>query len=173
MHRIDKNTSGLLILARDRKTAEVLTKAFREHTLPKTYLALVRGCPDKLEGEINLPLEKVGEKMAVTPAGKKALTTYEVLDHAAKKYALLKASPMTGRTHQIRAHLEALGTPILGDDKYFGRERKRLTEIADKLYLHAYQIDLSAFYGKKMLLTAPMPAHFAQACQFLGLEKGK
>ena len=173
VHRIDKNTSGLLILARDRKTAEVLTKAFREHTLPKTYLALVRGCPDKLEGEINLPLEKVGEKMAVTPAGKKALTTYEVLDHAAKKYALLKASPMTGRTHQIRAHLEALGTPILGDDKYFGRERKRLTEIADKLYLHAYQIDLSAFYGKKMLLTAQMPAHFAQACQFLGLEKGK
>lgn len=173
VHRIDKNTSGLLILARDRKTAEVLTQAFREHTLPKTYLALVRGCPDKLEGEINFPLEKVGEKMAVTPAGKKALTTYEVLDHAAKKYALLKASPMTGRTHQIRAHLEALGTPILGDDKYFGRERKRLTEIADKLYLHAYQIDLSAFYGKKMLLTAPMPAHFAQACQFLGLEKGK
>lgn len=173
VHRIDKDTSGLLILARNRRVAEALTKAFREHTLPKTYLALVRGCPAQFVGEINLPLEKQGEKVVVTPAGKKALTTYKVLDNAAKKYALVEASPLTGRTHQIRAHLEALGTPILGDDKYFGRERKRLPEIADKLYLHAYQIDLSAFYGKKMVLTAALPPHFAQACQFLGLEKGK
>ena len=173
VHRIDKNTSGLLILARNRKTAEILTKAFREHSLQKTYLALVRGCPDKFAGEINLPLEKDGEKTVVVPAGKKAITEYEVLDNAAKKYALVRAMPLTGRTHQIRAHLEAIGTPILGDDKYFGRERKRLSEIADKLYLHAYQIDLSPFYGSKKILTAPLPQHFVAACQFLGLEVKK
>ena len=141
VHRIDKETSGILLLARNRKSAEVLTKAFREHSLQKTYLALVRGCPQQLSGEINLPLEKIGEKMEVVKGGKKAVTTYKVLDNAAKKYALLAASPLTGRTHQIRAHLEALGCPILGDNKYYGNERVRLKEVADKLYLHAYKID--------------------------------
>ena len=141
VHRIDQETSGILLLARNRKSAEVLTKAFREHSLQKTYLALVRGCPQQLSGEINLPLEKIGEKMEVVKGGKKAVTTYKVLDNAAKKYALLAASPLTGRTHQIRAHLEALGCPILGDNKYYGNERVRLKEVADKLYLHAYKID--------------------------------
>ena len=98
------------------------------------------------------------------------MTEYQVLDNAGKKYALIQASPLTGRTHQIRAHLEALGTPILGDDKYFGKERFRLTEVADKLYLHAYQIDLSSVFGKKTIITASLPKHFVEACQFLGLE---
>ena len=170
VHRIDKDTSGLLVLARNRQTAETLTKAFREHTLQKTYLALTRGCPDQFAGEINLPLEKVGERVQVLSDGKKALTRYRVLDNAGKKYALIEAEPLTGRTHQIRAHLEALGTPILGDDKYFGRERVRLSEVADKLYLHAYKIDLSSVFAKKTIITAPLPPHFQQACQFFGLE---
>jgi 23S rRNA pseudouridine955/2504/2580 synthase len=173
VHRIDKDTSGLLLLARNRKTADILTKAFREHNLQKTYLAITRGCPERFEGEINMPLEKVGEKMQVTVAGKKAVTVYKVLDHAGKKYALVEAEPLTGRTHQIRAHLEAIGAPILGDDKYFGRERKRLSEVADKLYLHAYKIDLSVVFGKKKILTAPLPEHFKNTCQFLGLETEK
>ena len=170
VHRIDKDTSGLLVLARNRQTAETLTKAFREHDLQKTYLALTRGCPDRFEGEINLPLEKIGERVQVVSDGKKAVTTYKVLDNAGKKYALIEASPLTGRTHQIRAHLEALGTPILGDAKYFGSERYRSSEVADKLYLHAYKIDLSSIYGKKMLLKAEPPKHFVEACQFFGLE---
>ncbi|MBO6289180.1 MAG: RluA family pseudouridine synthase [Alphaproteobacteria bacterium] len=170
VHRIDKDTSGILVLARNRQTADVLTKAFREHTLNKTYLALVRGCPEKFSGEIRLPLEKVGEKMQIVNGGKKAVTQYEVLDNAGKKYALVQASPLTGRTHQIRAHLEGLGTPILGDGKYFGTERCRLEGVADKLYLHAYQIDLSAVYGKKMIIKAEPPKHFAEACQFFGLD---
>ncbi len=170
VHRIDKDTSGLLVLARNRRTADVLTKAFREHQLPKTYLALVRGCPDRFSGEINLPLEKIGEKVQVVAGGKKALTQYEVLDNAGKKYALVKAMPLTGRTHQIRAHLEGIGTPILGDDKYYGRERCHLAEVADKLYLHAYKIDLSAIYGRELVITATVPEHFAAACQFLGLR---
>ena len=170
VHRIDKETSGLLILARSRKIADLLTKAFREHNLQKTYLAIVRGCPQKFSGEINIPLEKVGEKMCVTAGGKKAITKYNVLDNAAKKYALVEAFPLTGRTHQIRAHLEALGTPILGDDKYFGNSRQHLTEVINKLYLHAYKIDLSSVLGKNKILTAPLPEHFKSACRFLGLE---
>ena len=170
VHRIDKETSGILLLARNRKIAEVLTKAFREHTIQKTYLAILRGCPDKSAGEINKPLEKVGEKMAVTPAGKKAITLYKVLDKAGKKYSLVEAEPLTGRTHQIRAHMEAMGTPILGDDKYYGKERKRLTEIVDKLYLHAYKIDLTSILKHRMIIKAELPSHFASACKFFGLE---
>lgn len=170
VHRIDKDTSGILVLARNRQVAEILTKAFREHNLSKTYLALVRGCPEKLSGEINLPLEKVGERVQIIDDGKKAVTQYRVLDKAGKKYALVEAKPLTGRTHQIRAHLEGIGTPILGDSKYYGKERCRLSEVADKLYLHAYQIDLSLIYGKKTIIRAELPKHFAEACQFFGLD---
>lgn len=170
VHRIDKDTSGILLLARNRKYADILTKAFREHTLQKTYLALVRGCPDKFEGIINFPLDKTGERMQVVRDGQKAITEYEVLDNAAKKYALIEARPLTGRTHQIRVHLEAIGTPILGDNKYFGSARLRLNEVADKLYLHAYKIDLSVIYNKKMIIKAEPPKHFEEACKFFGLE---
>ncbi|MBP5352615.1 MAG: RluA family pseudouridine synthase [Alphaproteobacteria bacterium] len=170
VHRIDKDTSGILLLARNRKFADILTKAFREHTLQKTYLALVRGCPDAFEGVIKAPLEKVGERMEIVADGQKALTEYKVLDNAGKKYALVEAKPLTGRTHQIRVHLESIRTPILGDSKYFGRERFRLSEVADKLYLHAYKLDLSAIYNKNFVIKADLPRHFADACRFLGLE---
>ena len=102
VHRIDKDTSGILVLARDRASAEVLTKAFRERDLHKTYLALVRGVPGKDRGEIKAALEKIGEKSIVTAEGKKAVTGYEVLDTAGKQFALVAALPITGRTHQIR-----------------------------------------------------------------------
>ncbi|MBR1600263.1 MAG: RluA family pseudouridine synthase [Alphaproteobacteria bacterium] len=173
VHRIDKDTSGVLLLARNRKYADILTKAFREHTLQKTYLALVRGCPSEYTGTINLSLEKIGERMQVSKQGQKAITEYRVVDNAAKKYALVEAMPLTGRTHQIRAHLETIGTPILGDSKYFGKERVRLKEVADKLYLHAYKIDLSVIYNKKMVIKADLPKHFAEACKFFGLEIDK
>ncbi len=170
VHRIDKDTSGLLLLARNRQYADILTKAFRDHGLQKTYLALVRGCPEPREGVINFALEKIGERMQVVEDGQKALTEIKVLDNIGKKYALVEAKPLTGRTHQIRVHLESIGTPILGDDKYFGKERLRLREVADKLYLHAYEIDLTSVYGKKTLIRATLPQHFVEACQFFGLE---
>ena len=169
VHRIDKETSGLLVLARDRKNAELLTKAFREHTLQKTYLALVRGCPQKLSGEIKAPLEKVGEKSAVVEGGKKAVTLYRVLDNLGDKFALIEAKPLSGRTHQIRAHLEYIGTPIVGDDKYFGTTRERVPSLKDKLYLHAYKIDLSSIY-KGLKLTAALPEHFVEALHSFGLK---
>lgn len=173
VHRIDKETSGILVLARNRKKADELTKAFREKTLNKTYLAVVRGVPEKNEGEIKLSLEKIGEKMEVVEGGKKAITLYKVIDKIGKKYSLVEASPLTGRTHQIRAHLEAIGTPILGDDKYYGKERLRIKDVQDKLYLHAYKIDLSSICNKKLIIEAKMPKHFVETCKFFGLEINK
>lgn len=169
VHRIDKDTSGILVLARDRKNADILTKAFREHNLQKTYLALVRGCPKKKSGQIKAALEKVGEKSVVFEGGKKAITDYEVLDNLADKFALVKAYPLTGRTHQIRAHMEYIGTPIVGDDKYFGSMREKNTEIKDKLYLHAYKIDLSNIY-KGIKIKADLPEYFSAALDLYGLK---
>lgn len=169
VHRIDKDTSGILVLARNRKNAELLTKAFREHNMQKTYLALVKGCPKKTEGQIKAPLEKVGEKSLVVEEGKKAITDYEVLDCVGEKFALVKALPLTGRTHQIRAHLEYIGTPIVGDDKYYGDKREKFALIKDKLYLHAYKIDLSGIYNN-LKIKAELPEHFAEALKVLGLE---
>lgn len=169
VHRIDKETSGVLVLARDRKNAEILTKAFRERDLNKTYLALVRGSPKKTQGEIKANLLKAGEKMKVDADGKKAITEYKVLDATGNKFALIEAKPMTGRTHQIRAHLEYLGVPIVGDDKYFGKGREKFAMLKDKLYLHAYKIDLSGIY-RNLQITAKLPDYFIEALTILGLN---
>ena len=171
VHRIDKDTSGVLVLARNRTWADRLTKAFREHTLPKTYLALVNSCPKNPAGEIKAPLEKCGEKSLVGPDGKPAATVYKTLDEVGSKFALVEASPLTGRTHQIRAHMEYIGCLIVGDDKYFGGEkRQKYASIPDKLYLHAYKIDLSALYNKKTVIKAALPEHFKKALAALGIE---
>lgn len=169
-HRIDKDTSGILVLARNRKMADSLTKAFREHTLQKTYLTLVRGVPKKDMGEIKAPLEKMDGRVQVVEGGKPAVTEYEVLDKVGDKYALIAASPLTGRTHQIRAHMEYLGTPICGDDKYFGAERFKNSLIVNKLHLHAYKIDLSIVYGKKMVVKAKLPDYFRESLKTLSLD---
>jgi len=170
VHRIDKDTSGILILARNRKWADLLTKAFREHQLQKTYLALVTNTPSSEYGEIKASLEKIGERVQVTQEGKHALTRYEVIDNVGSKFALLLAEPLTGRTHQIRAHLEYIGSPIIGDNKYFGREkREKYSSISDKLHLHSYKIDLSALYNKKCIITAPLPEYFIHDLENIGI----
>lgn len=170
VHRIDKDTSGILILARTRQAADALTKAFRDHSLQKTYLALTAGCPKQMSGEIKAPIEKVGEKSIVSETGKPAVTTFEVLDRVADKFALIAASPLTGRTHQIRVHLESIGCPIIGDDKYFGNERKKYSNIVDKLHLHAFKIDLSAIYNKKLEITAALPKHMKDSLDSIGIS---
>lgn len=169
VHRIDKDTSGVLVLARNRTYAELLTTAFREHTLSKTYLALCLGVPAQPVGEIKANLLKTEEKTIISDDGKEAITTYEVLDVVGKKFSLIKASPLTGRTHQIRAHLESVGCPIAGDDKYFGETRQKYSLFKDKLYLHAYKIDLSVLYNKKLEITAKLPEYFKQSLTDAGM----
>ena len=169
VHRIDKNTSGLLVLARNRKYAELLTKAFREHQLQKTYLAFCIGVPRQHEGEIKGRLLKVGEKSVIDRDGKEAVTLYKVLDTAGNKFSLIAASPLTGRTHQIRAHLESIGCPIAGDDRYYGEVRQKFSIFADKLYLHAYKINLSALYNKNLEITAGLPDYFKESLKAAGI----
>ena len=130
----------------------------------------MKGNPAKDEGEIKLSLEKIGEKSIVSDEGKKAITHYKVLEKVGDKFALVEASPLTGRTHQIRAHLEAIGCPIVGDDKYFGKNREHFAQLKDKLYLHAYKIDLSEIYSKVKEIKAPLPEYFKQAFDCLGIE---
>lgn len=169
VHRIDKDTSGILVLARNRKNAELLTKAFRERDLHKTYLALVNGCPQPENGQVKTRLDKSGDKTVVSADGKPALTDYRVLDNLADRFALVEARPLTGRTHQIRVHMAYLGCPIVGDDKYFGRLKEKIDGIANKLFLHAYKIDLSGIYNKQLEICAPLPEHFKTALSTLGL----
>lgn len=169
-HRIDKDTSGLLVLARNRKYALALTKAFREHRIKKTYLALCAGCPSKNEGQIKASLEKVGEKMIAVEDGQKAVTNYKVIDSAGRKFCLIEAEPLTGRTHQIRVHLELLGTPIVGDSKYGKREVAKKAGLNAKLHLHSFQIDLSEAVNKKCVVKAPLPDYFKEDIDFLGLR---
>lgn len=171
VHRIDKDTSGILVLARNRLWADKLTKAFREHALQKTYLALVAPTPKQEFGDIKAPLEKIGEKVFVTDNGKPAHTHYETIDNVGEKFALLAAEPLTGRTHQIRVHLEHIGSPIVGDDKYFlGDKRSKYALLSDKLHLHAYKIDLSSLYNKPCLIKAPLPDYFKQDLENVGIH---
>ncbi len=158
VHRIDKDTSGVLLLARNRKTAELLISSFKKHSLPKTYLALVKGCPKEKSGTINLPIDD-----------KKAITVYKVIDNVGKKFALLECNPLTGRKHQIRIHLQSIDTPIVGDDKY-NFDKIKMDNISSKMHLHAYKMDLSAICSKKLIVTAKLPEFFKQDIETLGMK---
>jgi 23S rRNA pseudouridine955/2504/2580 synthase len=147
VHRLDRDTSGVLLLARNVRTAAELAQAFRRKDCRKVYWAVVAGVPKPSSGRIELALSKLpgraGERMAPDEEGKTAITDYRVLDHAGKQAAWLELRPLTGRTHQLRAHCAALGTPILGDRKY-GGEAAFLAgiHISRRLHLHARSIEL-------------------------------
>lgn len=170
VHRLDKETSGILVLARTRKSAEILTKAFRDRDISKSYLALIVGGPKKDSGEIKAPLEKEGEKMEVVENGKMAITQFEVLDRVSDKFSFMKLSPITGRTHQLRAHMEYMGTPIVGDDKYYGENRFSSQLLVNKLHLHAYEIDLSEIFDRNIKLIAKLPEYFIVSLNDIGID---
>jgi 23S rRNA pseudouridine955/2504/2580 synthase len=176
VHRLDRDTSGVLLLARHARAAAALTEAFRAKTCQKTYWAIVVGVPKIRQGKIDLPLAKLpgraGERVVPDEAeGKSAITTYRVVDHAGTKAAWLELSPLTGRTHQLRAHCAALGTPILGDGKYGGAKAHLHLEGAGKgLQLLARAIEIGSPSGRTVTITAPMPAHMKTAFEALGFN---
>lgn len=151
VHRIDKDTSGLLLLGKGRAGARRLTRAFQAHEIEKTYLALVAGLPPE-NMRINVPLAKGGgpghELMQVDEDGQHAISELRRVDHAARRYALVALRPLTGRTHQLRVHMAHIGHPIMGDGKYGGEAAHPGGVIAGKLHLHAWQLVLPD--GKKI-----------------------
>jgi len=179
VHRLDKDTSGLLMLARSGRVATELQKLFAFKQLQKTYLALTVGVPKPRTGEITSHIEKAStedyEKMRSGEEGKKAVTHYQVRAALANKFALVGLMPLTGRTHQLRVHMAEFGCPILGDGKYGGAAAHPggSAGLSGKLHLHAWKLELPAFMGRKPLtLTAELPEHFARTLEIfeLGLE---
>jgi len=174
VHRLDRDTSGVLLLGRNARAAAELAEAFRRKDCRKVYWAVVAGVPKPASGRIDLALSKLpgraGERMAPDEEGKAAVTEYRVLDHAGKQAAWLELRPLTGRTHQLRAHCAALGTPILGDRKYGGQAATlRGADIPRRLHLHARSIALTRSNGQTLRITAPPPPHLTATLDFLGL----
>jgi 23S rRNA pseudouridine955/2504/2580 synthase len=174
VHRLDRDTSGVLLLARNVRAAAALTQAFRRKDCRKVYWAVVAGVPKHSSGRIDLALSKLpgraGERMAPDEEGKDAVTEYRVLDHAGKQAAWLELRPLTGRMHQLRAHCAAMGTPILGDRKYGGDAAFLAgSQTTRRLHLHARSIELQRAGGEVLHVTAPPPPHLTATLEFLGL----
>ncbi|WP_454916121.1 RluA family pseudouridine synthase [Xanthobacter sediminis] len=178
VHRIDKDTSGCLLVAKTRLAASVLAKSFRSREARKVYWALVPGVPKPRQGRIStyLARDEEEEKMRVARHGEDeashAVTYYAVVDQAAQKMSWLSLKPVTGRTHQLRAHLAHIGHPIVGDPKYFNIENWELPGgLQNKLHLLARRLVIPHPRGQGVIdVSAPLPPHMVQSFAVLGFD---
>ena len=175
VHRLDKDTSGALLVAKSARAAGHFAKAFSGRTARKVYWALVVGVSDANEGLIDAPLAKQpgtgGEKMHISEEhGLPAKTRWRLIDRAGNSAAWVELQPLTGRTHQLRAHMAAIGHPIVGDAKYGGAEAFLTGGISRKLHLHARRIRIDAPEGGAIDVTAELPHHFAESLATLGFN---
>ncbi len=156
IHRLDRDTSGVLMGALNDDTASMLQRQFADRKVHKIYMAVVVGVPKQPEALIDLPIgrnPKSPSMFRVDPSGKSAKTTYKVLA-SNEKYSLVELRPQTGRTHQLRVHMAHIGTPIHGD-KVYGKA-------ADRMYLHAASLEITIPKGDRRTFTAPVPPEFAK-----------
>ena len=171
VHRLDKDTSGIIIVAKNDKAHINLSEQIKEHKVKKTYIALVRGIVKENEATINMPIgrsEKDRKKMAVTKKGKEAITHFKVLERY-DKYTLLQVNIETGRTHQIRVHLSQIGYPIVGDEVY--SNGKNEWNVKGQC-LHAKSLEFThPITGETMYLEAELPEYFENILK--DLEKRK
>ncbi len=180
VHRLDKDTSGVLLVARTPGSASAYAKRFAGRSAKKVYWALVVGVPDVREGTIDAPLAKQpgsgGEKMHVDEEeGAPAVTRYRVVEKAGNRACWVELEPMTGRTHQLRVHMLAIGHPIVGDGKYGGQDAFLTGSISRKMHLHARRLVIGEPKGAdgsggKLDVTADLPEHFAASMEQLGFD---
>ena len=161
-HRLDKDTSGCLVLGRHRKALALLGKLFKQGKVRKQYWAVVEGAPEADEGRIDIPLGKLDESrgwwMKPDPHGQPAVTTWNVMGRA-DGYGWLALEPLTGRTHQLRVHCAEMGWPIVGDNIYGSAPRLG----GPTLHLHAREVVVPIFKNKPpVTITAPVPAHMRE-----------
>ncbi len=190
IHRLDKDTSGLLVLGRTGAAASKLGALFRTREVDKIYVAAVAGRPDPVAGTIRYGLVKAGgagdervhtihpDEVKATEGAKRAVTDYRVIEQAGSRLAAVALRPVTGRTHQLRAHMAALGCPIAGDGKYGGRGQENQGEgwgaglggaLSRKLHLHAARLSFPhPSTGRPMTFSAPLPEHMARTWAVMG-----
>jgi 23S rRNA pseudouridine955/2504/2580 synthase len=177
VHRLDKDTSGVLLVAATPGSAAYFSRRFSGRSARKIYWALVVGIPDIKDGLIELPLSKQpgtgGEKMMVDESGEgqPARTRYRVLDRAGNSAAWVELQPLTGRTHQLRVHMAAIGHPIVGDGKYGGQAAFLTGSISRKMHLHARRLIIDHPDGAPLDITAELPDHFAASMAQLGFDE--
>ncbi len=186
VHRLDKDTSGVLLIARTPGSAASYSRRFSGRSARKVYWALVVGFPEVREGTIDAPLAKQpgtgGEKMHVDEEnGAVAKTRYRVVERAGSRASWVELEPLTGRTHQLRVHMAAIGNPIVGDGKYGGKDAFLTGSISRKMHLHARRLIIAtpeskganATGGGKLDVIAPLPEHFAASMEALGFEESQ
>jgi 23S rRNA pseudouridine955/2504/2580 synthase len=178
VHRLDRDTSGVLLIARTAPAAVALSESLRQRDASKIYWALTKGVPHPVRGTIRSALAKETsgreEKMAMVEqdveGARSAITEYAVMGTAGPEFAWVAVRPVTGRMHQIRVHLASLGTPIVGDFKYGGTEVRGRGEIENRLHLHARSIDIAHPDGGRLPVTAPLPPHMLRTWKLLGFD---
>lgn len=190
VHRLDKDTSGLLVLGRTPAAASRLGALFRSRDVDKIYVAAVAGKPEPPAGTIRFGLVKAGgagdermrtllpDDVAATEGARRAVTDYRVIEQAGTRLAAVALRPVTGRTHQLRAHMAAIGCPVAGDGKYGGRGQENQGEgwgaglggaLSRKLHLHAARLSFPhPVSGRPLTFTAPLPEHMARTWALMG-----
>lgn len=187
VHRLDRDTSGVLLLARTGRAAVGLAKAFRGRGVDKLYLAAVAGRPKPAAGTVRYALEKAGgermvavhpDEVATHPQAQSARSDYRVVASAGTRASWVALRPVTGRTHQLRVHMAALGTPVVGDGRYGGRGRENQGDgwgaslgqgVSRKLHLHARRLRLShPVTGRSLAIEADLPEHMCRTWAFFG-----
>ena len=179
VHRLDRDTSGCLIVAKTKQAASHFGEVFRSRSARKIYWAIVAGNPHPQQGEISCFLARQstddGEQMAVvkngTPGAQHSMSYYSTTDTASRRFAWVTLKPVTGRTHQLRVHMAQLGTPIIGDPRYFNIENwQGAPGLSYGLHLHARRIAIPLRNGQRLDLSAPLPPHMRHSFETLGFD---
>jgi 23S rRNA pseudouridine955/2504/2580 synthase len=182
VHRLDRDTTGVLLVAKHRDAAAKLGRIFQTRSAAKTYWALVKGVPKPPQGKVEAALVKAagpdGDRVRKALPGEQAkamhaTTHYSVIDRVAHKASWVSLKPVTGRQHQLRAHMALIGNPIVGDNKYEGDKVLVDSGIEAKLHLHARRLVIPHPAGGNIDVTAPLPDHMRKAWELLGLDAAR